>query len=128
MRKAIDLLVIRNWEILLVRKNQTWILPGGKPEENESDLECLQREIKEELGVNPIVENFYGSFIGKTPHKGDFLEAEVYFGRIRRCDKLVLRKEDSISEAEFVDNPCEYNLSDITKTIVGSLIKNGYLK
>lgn len=128
MRKAIDLLVIRNWKILLVRKNQTWILPGGKPEENEGDLECLQREIKEELGVEPIVENFYGSFVGQTPHRGDLLQAKIYFGRLRPCDKLVLRKEDSISEVRFLFNPCDYNMSDITKKVVDSLIKEGYLK
>ena len=49
MRKAISGLVIRDEKLLLVRKNETWILPGGKPEKKESEIECLCREFKEEL-------------------------------------------------------------------------------
>jgi ADP-ribose pyrophosphatase YjhB (NUDIX family) len=49
LRTAINAVIIEDGKILLVRKRQTWILPGGKPGINESDLECLCREIREEL-------------------------------------------------------------------------------
>ena len=128
MRKAINLLVLKNKEILLVRKGKVWILPGGKPERDESDLECLCREVKEEVGVDSVVENFYNSFTGKTPHKGDLLQAEVYFGWLKYDKQLFQREGDSIKEAKFVKQPLNYPLSEITRKIIGSLVKDGYLK
>lgn len=40
--------------MLVVRKRggRTYILPGGKPEGEESDHTCLARELMEELGVH----------------------------------------------------------------------------
>jgi len=49
MRIAIGAAIIEDGKILLVRKRQSWILPGGKPEPKESDIECLCREVSEEL-------------------------------------------------------------------------------
>ena len=38
--------------VTLSRGKDTWYIPGGKREENETDLEALNREVKEELSVN----------------------------------------------------------------------------
>jgi len=51
----IGLIVLDDEDRLLVvrkRGGRTFILPGGKPEGDESDLSCLARELMEELGVN----------------------------------------------------------------------------
>ncbi|MGP5660751.1 NUDIX domain-containing protein [Corynebacterium falsenii] len=39
--------------VLTVRKynSSSWILPGGKPEKNESERQTLIRELREELGA-----------------------------------------------------------------------------
>jgi len=69
MKKAVNALIIRDKKLLLFRKNLTWILPGGKPEKGESDIETLVREFKEEAsGAEIEVGEYYGSFIGMTPH------------------------------------------------------------
>ena len=138
MRKAIDLVVLEGGGILLVRKKKTWILPGGKPKRSESHKRCLVREINEELGVRPFIIYFYKSFEGKTPYKGDILRAEIYRGKLLRRDGdlfigddgegLHIRKGDSIGEFKFVTNPYDYNLSDITKQVIDSLIKDNYLE
>jgi 8-oxo-dGTP pyrophosphatase MutT (NUDIX family) len=50
----IGVLILRRDRILLCRKNRDTsrlILPGGRIEPGESDLECLAREIREELGA-----------------------------------------------------------------------------
>jgi 8-oxo-dGTP diphosphatase len=79
MRKVICAAIIKDKKILLVRKKETWIMPGGKPQENENDLVCLNREISEELpGLKILKTDFYKEISGKTPHVGDVINARVY--------------------------------------------------
>lgn len=41
-----------------------WYIPGGKREANESDIEALVREVKEELAVDLVLNTitYYGTF------------------------------------------------------------------
>lgn len=54
----IGLAVIRDGAILLCRKRglDALILPGGKIEPGEEPLDCLRRELREELGAVEIIE------------------------------------------------------------------------
>ena len=127
MRTAINAAVIQDQKLLLVRKNLTWILPGGKPENGETDLECLCREIDEELSGTKIKNiHFYKSFEDKTPHKGDILRAKVYFANIDG-HLYAVRDGDSISEVTWTNDFSKYNLSDITSKIVNSLQQDKYI-
>lgn len=129
MKKAVNALIIRDEKLLLFRKNLTWILPGGKPEKGESDIETLVREFKEEAsGAEIKVGEYYRSFIGVTPHKEDALEAVVYFAKLKNPDLKVIPSGE-IKESRFVgylEDPVFY-LSDITSKIIKQLIKEGYL-
>jgi 8-oxo-dGTP diphosphatase len=62
----IGLAVIDGDRLLLVRKKglDLLILPGGKPQENESDVQTLSRELEEELGCCLVVDQlkFLGTF------------------------------------------------------------------
>ena len=67
--KVIDKLAwieIQDKKILSTRsKGKTvWYIPGGKREENESDIAALTREIKEELNVDLLEESieYVGTF------------------------------------------------------------------
>lgn len=125
MRKAVCVVIIENNRILLVKKNETWILPGGKPKESESDIDCLLRECKEELPkLNFLIKKYLNVFSGITPHKKDELSAEVYLA----SSNGNITPHAEISKAEWTSKPEEYNLSDITKKIVTFLREKKYLQ
>lgn len=126
MRTAINIVCLSNKSILLVKKKEVWILPGGKPLEGETDLECLLRECDEELPkASFITKEKYGDFIGKTPFSGNILMAKVYFGEVSG----EIRPAAEISDAQFIpkDKLSHFPLSEITKKIIVSLIKDGLL-
>jgi 8-oxo-dGTP diphosphatase len=62
----IGLAVMDGDRVLLVRKRGSdfLILPGGKPEKNETDVETLSRELDEELGCRLVSDQlrFLGTF------------------------------------------------------------------
>lgn len=114
----------------MVRK-KVWILPGGKLEPGESDLECLVREIREELSRTQISKNikYYNSFEGTMPyHPGNRIKVKVYFAQING-QVYKVREEDSISEAQWVDTQDinHYHLSEVTSKIINSLRREDYL-
>ncbi len=125
MRKAVSGLVRRAGKVLLVRKNETWILPGGQLEKGESDIACLCREFKEELPSVKIEDiTYYNSFIGRTPHKKDILKTEVYCVDI---SEGIGKPAGEINGAEWVGDFSNYNVSDITKKVIKSLKEKDYL-
>ena len=125
MRTAIGAAIIDNGKILLVRKRQSWILPGGKPESGESDIECLCREVGEELSGTQLDNiRYYRDFEGKTPHKRDILRAKVYFADIK---EELCQPAAEIVAYEWVNDISRYNLSEITSKIVDSLRRDGHL-
>jgi 8-oxo-dGTP pyrophosphatase MutT (NUDIX family) len=124
MRKAVSVVIIKNGQILLVLKQVTWILPGGKPEAEEEDVDCLLREVGEELpGISLSNLRYFDSFTGVTPHKGDELRAEIYSADAEGD----ITPSAEISSAEWTNTPEAYKLSDITRKIVLSLRRNRYL-
>jgi len=83
VKKVVALATIEKGKILLVRKDGFWILPGGKVENNETDIECLFREFKEELPEVKVQEvKFYKEFQGISPIKKELMLLKVYLGKV----------------------------------------------
>jgi 8-oxo-dGTP diphosphatase len=51
MAKSSKLVAVKRGRVLLVRRKRDglWMFPGGRKREQETDKDCLRREIKEEL-------------------------------------------------------------------------------
>jgi 8-oxo-dGTP diphosphatase len=64
----VGLAVLNGERLLVVRKrgDSLFILPGGKPEGTEGDLEALSREVKEELGCAVGSPSFAGVFSNRA--------------------------------------------------------------
>ena len=60
-----------NSDVLLIRSpRRGWEFPGGQVEEGENLIEALQREIKEESGVNASIGSLVGIYSNiSTPQK-----------------------------------------------------------
>ncbi|MBV7522580.1 NUDIX domain-containing protein [Ensifer sp. ENS12] len=81
----VGLAVISEGKILLVRKRggEHLILPGGKPEGDEEDIEALEREIWEELGccVERDSLSYSGCFSDQAAGLNDtFVSVRLYIG------------------------------------------------
>lgn len=125
MRKTINVAIIKEGKLLLVRKEQSWLLPGGKPELNESDLECLCREVREELSETKIKNlRFYQEFEGNS-HIGEMFRTRVYFADV---DGDLGNPSAEISEYRWIDETKELNLSDMNLKVIDALVREGYLK
>jgi len=124
MKNVANLLVIDNNRLLIVKKKDIWILPGGKFLDGESYECCLRRELKEELSTRVVIRDFYKSFKGITPYSREYVEAQAYFGEINGS----INPSAEISDAKLIINFKNYDISDITKKIIQSLIQDGHLK
>ncbi|MEK6840067.1 MAG: NUDIX domain-containing protein [Nanoarchaeota archaeon] len=128
MRLAICAAIIDKHKVLLVKKKETWILPGGKPEFGETDLECLCREIEQEMPGTEITNiSYHQEFQGCAPHTHDQIIA-----RVHRADYISspFQPAMEINDAQWIlyDNINKYNISDPTLKAIESLHAQGFLK
>lgn len=67
-RTRIAGMIIQDGKILMVKGkgyNELWT-PGGKIESGESDEQCLTRELKEEINVQPTEMKFFKEYSGTS--------------------------------------------------------------
>jgi 8-oxo-dGTP diphosphatase len=73
-----------------------WEFPGGKLEENESEIDCIKREIKEELNIEIDIlrrlsssEYDYGTFkIKLIPYLANYISGEIQLSEHKDCRLL----------------------------------------
>ncbi len=78
-----------------------YITLGGKIELGESDLECLKREVKEEIGCdikNPV---YFDTFAGKTYDNTKSIHMKCYF--VELTGEFKINPADSIDHYRWID-------------------------
>lgn len=97
-------------QLLIVKNGKTWTIPGGHPEEGESQLETLNRELMEEACVTLKDINYLGAV--EVVEKGETYYQLRYTAKVNEI--LPFKQEWEICERLFVD------LKDLSKYITWS--------
>ncbi|MBE7082438.1 MAG: NUDIX hydrolase [Clostridiales bacterium] len=103
-------------QILIVRNDKTWTIPGGHPEAGETHLETLHRELMEEACVTICKEKYIGAV--EVVENGEAYYQLRYFARLQQ--ELPFKQEWEICERKFVDLE---NLTDYIKWANGKTFK-----
>jgi len=93
----------REGAVLIARRKSggrfggAWEFPGGTIEPDETPEQCLERELREELGIDAAV----GPFIGGFFYNSDSVSIELLaFSASIRGGELMLRDHDEIRWVE----------------------------
>ena len=131
MEIVINGIFIYSKTILLIRKERNrmsnWIFPGGKPQPREEDLDCLNRELKEELPYFKFGGNFcpYCKIRGISSTRNIPLELRAYMfnGFCNNDFRTSSRPEEPIKEARIFNynDALTLEISDITSRIIQKL-------
>lgn len=124
--EVVDVISIRGGRILLVKKRDFWIFPGGKRERREFARNCIVRELGQELPNSKLTSElvFFCQFHGPNP-SGKKIRVRCYFGNV----------EGDISPGAEISDACWvsrneiflYPLSEITKQIIGKLLAERFI-
>lgn len=109
------------------RGKDTWYIPGGKREDDESDLEALVREIKEELTIdlNPDTAQLYGVFEAQAHGKpeGTMIRMTCYTAEF----KGEIQPDSEIEFVDYFDYSGKDKSSPVDKLIYDDLKEKGLI-
>lgn len=128
IRKAAAI-IIQNKRLLVVKpkRGDIFLSPGGKYEGNESPLECLSRELREELGIEVISEEYYRTYQERAVSTGKKLSLETYFVKYEGAPVPSSEIETLYwaSPQEILDGTI--NAASGLKNLVPNLIVDGHI-
>lgn len=107
-------LMSQDGKALLMRKNTgLFDLPGGKVETGEDLFEALQREVKEEVGLNAKRFEFVSSWVKHNPELGDRLVIVFTTQVNKRAKDIKLKLSDEHIWAAFKGPRKTFLIDDI---------------
>ena len=86
MLRVIAAAVLGPRGLLLVSKSAApgvFYLPGGKPDRREAPLDCLRRELREELGVGVVSARHFADVRAQAALEGVEMRMSVFVTRLR---------------------------------------------
>lgn len=108
-------LIIKGNKLLVVRKSGTsiFISAGGKVDPNETQLECLKREVFEELGVKVLT---------SQPYSCDSAKAE-FENKVITIYSYIVEVEGEPQPSSEISEICWMGIDDVNKIKLGSILK-----
>jgi 8-oxo-dGTP diphosphatase len=123
------LIEIKDRKILvsLSKGKDTWYIPGGKRESNETDIETLTREVKEELSVEIVSSSvkLYGIFEAQAHGKldGTIVRMTCYTA----SHKGALKPSSEIEKLDFFEYSKKSFCSPVDNLIFDDLKNKGLI-
>ncbi|MDH3999379.1 MAG: NUDIX hydrolase [Desulfuromonadales bacterium] len=117
--KVVDIIVERKSMILLTKRGDYWILPGGELESGDDDeMKCLEEVVSREMNdeVAGIFKKLEKPVLGKSPVRGGDVEVSVYVGDIG--SRKMSDVKDCNAHWFSKDSLCAIRLSNITKSVL----------
>lgn len=128
--KKVALAVFKDKKIMLVRssrRDEIFYTLGGKVKEKETDMECLKREVWEEIScrIDEGSLKFLHEFVGPAHGSNDKLGIRMYAGKLLGEPKI----SSEVFEIGYFDcNSDKKHLSEIAQTIIFPWLKEkGYI-
>ena len=124
VRRVKVLLINSKSEILLGYSHNTYQFPGGHVEQNETLIETLNREIKEETGIDLNIKDAkpFACNIGyykDYPKKGNNRKIEIYYYEIKNDNKPNLESTQYTEEEKKGNFRLKYiPFSDVERVLV----------
>jgi len=80
--KVVDIIVERKGMILLTKRGDFWILPGGEIEPGEDEIQCLNEVVASEMNdtVATVFRKLEKTIKGPSPVRSGDVEVSVYVG------------------------------------------------
>jgi ADP-ribose pyrophosphatase YjhB (NUDIX family) len=82
--KVVDIIVERKGMLLLIKRGDFWILPGGEIEPGEDEMQCLEDVVAREMNdqVASVFRKLEKTITGPSPVRPGDVEVSVYVGDI----------------------------------------------
>lgn len=101
-------------KILAVQRSRTmsmpmkWEFPGGKIEPTETEMECIKREIREELGIEievqerltPSIHQYPSFTIELIPYTAHYLSGDL---KLKEHHNYVLMNRDELDRLDWAE-------------------------
>lgn len=124
--------ILKDKKILVVRKRtkedfKEFIIPGGKREHEETDIQTLTRELKEELKVDLVSSEFMGEYTDIAVFENVPIKIRTYLAKV--CGDV--KVDNEIKEYIWIDaNYREKQIklgSVLEKFVIPELVKRGLM-
>ena len=123
--KVVDIIVERKGKILLIKRGDFWIIPGGEMEPGEDEMQCLEdvvsREIKDQ--VSTVFRKLEKTIKGPSPVRDGDVEVSVYVGDI--SSKKMSDVKDCNAHWLSRESIRAIKLSNITKDVLDYYYSQG---
>jgi ADP-ribose pyrophosphatase YjhB (NUDIX family) len=115
---VIDIIVERKGMILLIKRGDYWLLPGGEIEPGEDEMKCLDDVVSREMNdqVSGIFRKLAKTVTGPSPVRPGDVEVSIYVGDISSAKMSDVK--DCNAHWFSRESLSSLRLSNITKEIL----------